>query len=317
MIAVVFLILQVLSSHTGFNHETWSTGAPLAQVLFELTQNSWLSTNLFASLASGLLISLQLLLVYRIISSVKNLDKYNLLVAWIYMLVTYLFGEWNDFTPALLAQTLLLLILYNIYKRNELQQDGFMFSVSTLISISFLLWYPSIFLLPFLLILLFQYNALSLKKLSILILSFSVPLIWYIIYFYATGQSVDMFYQFSSFHIQALNIQALHYLEWIPVGLIGIFALLGLLEAWSLSNKTSKNARLFISSLFTLILFLSLGFMLSTNRVIYSFQTVLFPAALFITLFVNNFKRTRYAEIAHIILLLAVLFNFVFQNFYH
>jgi hypothetical protein len=152
---------------------------------------------------------------------------------------------------------------------------------------------------------------------SITLLSFSIPLIWYIIYFYTTGQSTALLYQFASFHIHPLQIESLHYLEWIPIGIVLTYAGLGMLEAWSLSNKTSKTARLFISSIFSLILFIGLGFLLNTNRVIYSFQAILYPAALFIVLFVNNFKRKRFAEIAHIILLLAVLFNFVFQNFYH
>ena len=206
IIILFFTLVHVLSAHTGIEDETWSNGAPLAQLIHDLSLDTWLSSKLFAVIATGFLLTAQLLLIYRVITSIKNLDKYGLMVSWVYLLLAYLFSEWNDFTPALLSQTILLYVLYSIYQRNDLQKDGFMFTISTLISFSFLLWYPSIFLLPFVLILLFQYNALNLKKISITVLSFSIPLIWYIIYFYSTGQEQMLLYQFVSFHIHALKL---------------------------------------------------------------------------------------------------------------
>jgi hypothetical protein len=316
IIVLFFIVLHALSSPSGMDDSTWSNGAPLAQLIFELSAETWLRSKLFTILLSGLFIGFQILLVYRISSLIKPLDQYNFFTAWIYLLISYFFPDWSNLTPALLAQTLLLVILYNFYKLNDIQKDGFMFTLSTLLSIAFLLWYPSILLLPFMLVLLFQYNALSFRKISITLLSFCIPVIWYLVYFYFTGQTTVLINQWASLHIYPAYMNALHHLQWISIGIVLTYTGFGMLEAWSLTNKISKNARLFISSMFSLVFFLGLSFTLNTNQTIYSFQALLYPGALFIVFFINNFKRQRIAEIAHIILLLSVLFNFVFQNYY-
>jgi hypothetical protein len=316
IIVLFFIVLHALSSPSGMDNSTWSNGAPLAQLIYELSVETWLRSKILTIVISGLFIGFQILLVYRITSLIKPLDKYSFLVAWIYLLTSYFFPEWSNLTPALLAQTLLLVILYNFYKLNDLQKDGFMFTLSTLLSIAFLFWYPSILLLPFMFVLLFQYNALSLRKISITLLSFSIPVIWCVVYFYFTGQTTVLINQWTSLHIYPPHMDALHHLQWIPIGIVLAYIGFGMIEAWTLTNKTSKNARLFISSMFSLVFFLGLAFTLNSHQIIYSFQALLYPGALFIVLFINNFKRQRISEIAHIILLLSVLFNFVFQNYY-
>lgn len=313
LIFLVFIGLQFFSIPQNTAIEAWKPSAPLALGILDLLGEDLLSNHFFAFLISTLLISFQLVLVYRILSKIRNLEKYNLLLTWIYCWLIHLFPAWNSLSPALLASTILLFVFYRIYTLVDIQKNNFLFNVSSLLGVSFLLWYPTILLLPFIAILLFQYNAINFKKISILILSFSIPIIWFCLYYLFQGKGEQLFYKFSTFHVSALHYESIDSIQLIPIVLILLYAIIGFLEAWSLSNKTAKMSRLFINSLFVLVFFLSLGFILSIDDILYSFLFLAFPMSLFIVLFINNFKQERHAEIAHIILLLAIMFNFVYQ----
>lgn len=315
LIFLSLIILQYFSAFQPLGTAIWSHSAPLAHGIYEVLGEQFISEPIVSFSLATVLILFQLILVYLILSKIKNFEKYSLIMTWVYCWMIHLFPEWSSFSPALLATTLLLFILYRIYTLADIQKNQFLFNISTLIGLSFLLWFPSIFLLPYLAILLFQYNVVSLKRISILFISFSIPILWYCLYFVFTGEPEVLFYKFSTFHFTKVDAKAIHAIQWIPLAIIAIFTVLGLLQAWSISNKTVKRSRLFISSLFVLVVCLGLGFSVSINEMRYSFQMLIFPMSLFIVFFINNFKRSKYSEIAHIILLLTILFNFVYQIF--
>ncbi|MFT4968727.1 MAG: hypothetical protein ACI9O4_000458 [Chitinophagales bacterium] len=313
LIAFTFFVLHSFAAQHPPSLQVWSSSAPLAHALFELLRATFLAKPIVSFILSSFLILFQLVLVYRILSKIKNLEKHSLLVVWMYCWLIHLFPEWSSFSPVQIASTLLLFILYRVYTLENYQKNGFLFGLSTLIGFSFLLWYPAIYLIPFIAILLFQYNAISFKKISILLLSFSIPVIWFCIYYILQDQGEELLFKFSTFHLSKVSFHPIDVIQVVALGLIALPIMAGFLEAWSLSNKTIKLSRLFINSLFVLIFCLGLGFMLSINDFMYSFHGLIFPFSLFLAIFINNFKRTKHAEIAHIILLLAVLFNFVYQ----
>ncbi len=311
LIGLATSILHVFSMETAIDTSVWRTSGPLALKLYNILGDQFFSNTITGFAFSMILITFQLVLVYRIMAKSKKLEKYNMQVTWIYAWLIHLFPEWSSLSPVLIATSLLLFVLYRFYKLVDFQKNNFLFNVSTLLGIAFLFWHPSIMIIPFLIFLLFQYNVISLKRVSILLLSFSIPVIWYKVYIlYMLGVTESLF-NFNIFHIHELDRHILNNTQWASLSILLVYVALGLLNAWSLSNQTSKNSRLFINSLLSLSIFVGLGFTLSLNALIYSFPMTLFPASFFIILILNNFKRSKHSELAHIILLLAILFNFV------
>jgi len=311
IIFTTLIIFQVFTSTHPVNIEVWYRSAPLANLIADIIGTSLLQNPWFDFFGATLLILFQLILVYNLINKIKNLEKYSVLVTWLYCFLIHLFPAWSKFSPPLIALTILLFILYRIYGAIDGKANHFVFVCSTLIGLSFLLWYPSIFLLGFFFLVLFEYNVLSFKRILIILLSFLIPVIWYVSFYILTDQQIEVLYQFSNFHITMLDF---HYLKWYQyASLIVLLALtlLGLLQAINFSSKTVKMSRLFIKSLFNLLVFSLLGLMLSTNDFTYSLLFLLFPIAVFLALFINIFKRPQVAELVHLTLLLCVLINFV------
>ena len=312
LIGLSLLVFQIFSATYPVDIDIWQKSAPLAKVVFELLGAKFFQNQFIDFALSTPLVLFQLLLIYNLISRIKNLEKYSLLITWFYCWLIHLFPAWTKFSPPLIASSILIFVLYRLYKEVEAKDNQFIFTISTLIGISFLFWYPSIFLLAFLLTLLFQYNSWSIKRFMIVVLSFSIPLIWFCIYRLAMYDGLDLIYKFSTFHITKIQFEKFGALQAIPIFTISIAILIGGFQTMALSTKTAKMSRLFINSQLGLILFLSIAFILSINRFTYSFIFLLFPFSMFLVMFINIFKLQIIAELAHIMLLLAVIFNFVY-----
>lgn len=311
LIFVSLLLFQIFTSLFAPDLAVWEHSAPLAKVLVQVIGIDLIQHPLFNFFSASLLILFQLILVYNLINKIKNLEKYSVLVTWLYCCLLHLFPAWSKLSPPLIALTILLFILYRIYGAIEDKPNHFVFVVSTLIGISFLIWYPSILLLAYLLIVLFQHNVLSLKRIIIINLSFAVPVIWYLSYFILSNQELELFYQFSNFHITKISFHYYTWYQYASMLLLLVFSVFGLFQAINLSNKTAKMSRLFLKSLFTLCIVLLFSLMLSTNDFSYSLPFLLFPIALFLALFINIFKRPLLAELIHFTILLSILINFV------
>ncbi|MCB0510688.1 MAG: hypothetical protein KDC82_07970 [Bacteroidetes bacterium] len=234
------------------------------------------------------------------------------MLTWLYLWLIHLFPEWSTFSPALIATSILLICLYLFYENVEDRSDSFVFNISLLIGVSFLLWYPSILLLAFFAIALFQYNALNIKRIFIIFLSFILPTTNMLAYFFLSDQSEKILYSLGNFHLQELILVQPDLKVIAVIVLTLILTILGLFQALSLAAKTVKFSRLFINNLFSLVIFVLLASFLSTNEFSYSLLSLIFPISLYLFLFINIIKRPIYAEIVHISLILMILFNFVY-----
>tara|TARA_Y100000385_G_scaffold110141_1_gene114359 strand:- start:854 stop:1852 length:999 start_codon:yes stop_codon:yes gene_type:complete len=313
LIGLATTVLHVFSFDTATDTSLWRTSGPLALKLYNILGDQFFSNTITGFTFSMILITFQLVLVYRIMAKSKKLEKYNMQVTWIYAWLIHLFPEWSSLSPVLIATSLLLFVLDRIYRLVDFQKNNFLFNASSLLGIAFLFWHPTIVIILFLLIFLFQYNEINLKRVSILLLSFSIPVIWYNVYNTYSLEVSESLFNFNIFHIHELDRHILNNTQWASLSILLVYVTVGLLNAWSLSNQTSKNSRLFINSLLVLSIIVGLGFTLSINALIYSFPMTLFPASFFIILFLNNFKRSKHSELAHIILLLSILFNFAYE----
>ncbi|MCB9256094.1 MAG: hypothetical protein H6579_03085 [Chitinophagales bacterium] len=312
IILVCFIPLQAANSFLFKDMDVWHQSAPLANFIYHILGESILQNSWFIFFTSFFLILLHLVIVHNIISKIKNLDKHSVLLTWLYLWLIHLFPEWSTFSPALMATSILLICLYLFYENVEDRSDSFVFNISLLIGVSFLLWYPSILLLAFFAIALFQYNALNIKRIFIIFLSFILPTTNMLAYFFLSDQSEKILYSLGNFHLQELILVQPDLKVIAVIVLTLILTILGLFQALSLAAKTVKFSRLFINNLLSLVIFVLLASFLSTNEFSYSLLALIFPISLYLVLFINIIKRPIYAEIVHISLILMILFNFVY-----
>lgn len=314
LIFLAFIILQGYSAFQAIDLSIWKQSAPLAKGIYNLLGPNILGFWLFDLLASSLLILFQLLLVYNLFSTIKTLEKSSILITWLYLWLIHLFPNWSKFSPSLIALTILVFIIYRIFKSIENERENLAFNIGSIIGLSFLIWYPSILLIIFVIITFFQYNLLNLKKTFSLFLSFIIPIIWMMAYYILKDEGTQLLILFSNFHITQVQFYQILTIQLPGIVVLSLAIFYGFFQAISLSSKTAKQSRLFLNSLLSLIIVISFSFILSINTIIYSFQMLILPFSLFLALFINNFKRPALAEFAHLSIILLIILNFVLIN---
>lgn len=311
LIIIALLPLQIATSFYTYDADVWQHSAPLSKFIFKLLGADLLSAQYFIFTISSILIYLQLFLVYNIFNTVKSIEKNSLLATWIYLWLIHLFPAMSNFSPALISITLVLFVIHQYHYNIEGKYASFLFNISIVSGIAFLIWYPSILILLFLILVLFQYNELSLKKGVIVLTSFTIPIIYFCCYFIFTNNTIEILYRLSNFHLSNLTLSSISIYQLVSLILILIMIVVGSFQALAFSSQTVKSSRLFMNSLFTFLIISLLGAFLSINNVIYSGIVLCFPISLFLVYYINIFKRPLYAEIAHLSLILLVLINFV------
>ena len=219
----------------------------------------------------------------------------------------------SNFSPALISSTLILYIVYQFHNHIEDKSSNYLFNISIINGLSFLFWYPSILILVFMFVVLFQYNELTIKKVIIILTSFIIPIIYFICYYIYTDNPIEIIYKLSNFHLTKITSTPVLVYQIIALIIILIMTIVGTFQALAFSSKTAKSSRLFMNSLFTFLIISVLGAFLSINNLIYSGLAISFPLSLFLVYYINIFKRPLFAELAHLSLILLVLINFVFS----
>lgn len=313
LVAISLLLFQIFSSLYPVDWSIWKHSAPLSSLLFNLFGERLLSNALFDFFAATFLIGIQLFAVYKIISSIRNIEKYALLSAWLYNLLLHLSPQWSKFSPILIASTLVIIMLYVFFKNIAENKNNFIFTIGLLLGLAFMFWYPTIMLLAFLFFALYLYNLLSVKRLVIICLSFSIPIIHFVGIHFLNNDFLGAVFAFYSFHVNKIMFEAIDIKLWLSnIFLFGLVTV-GFVQALSLSARSAKISRLFFNSLLVLMVFVGIGFFLSINKYHYSLLLLLLPFSLYLTIFFNNIKRKITAEFIHIALISAILFNFVYQ----
>ena len=310
LIVMCLLPLQFISSLSTFNLNVWQSSAPLAEYIYKSIGTKLLSNIYFDFIISTILISIQLIIVYNIFNKIKNIDKHSVLATWLYLWLIHLFPSMSCFSPALISSTIMFIVLYKLYAHIEDNSSSYLFNISMLSGLSFLIWYPSIFVLAFIFIGLFQYNELKVKKLVIISTSFFIPIIYFFTYYLFQDRGIEILIKFSNFHIYGLSFPSLSLYQALCLIPILIMLILGTLRAISIGSQTVKSSRLFMNSILSLLLVTILSVFLSPNNIIYSGLTLFFPLSLFLAYYINIFKRPLFAEVAHLSLILLIIINY-------
>lgn len=310
-IATSLIPLQFISSLAPIDIDVWNHAAPFSKFIGNSIGVKLLANSYFNFALSIFLIYIQLFLVYNVFNKFKNIEKNSLLATWLYLWCLHLFPSMANFSPALISSTLILIVIYQFHYHIESKSFDYLFKTSILVGLSFLIWYPSIAILLFMLLVLFQYNELSIKKVIIILTSFIIPLIYFICYYLYNENGMEIIYKLSNFHLSSLSLPEISIYQIITIISLLLMIALGAIQSLAFSSQTIKATRLFMNSLFTFSIIAILSAFLSLNSVVYSLIILCFPISLFLVHYINIFKRPLFAELAHLSLILLLIINFV------
>lgn len=263
-----------------------------------------------AKIISFMLVSLQSVLIYFIVSSIRQVEQYSFLYTWLFVFCIHLFPEFYTLSPALIVNTLLLISLLLFYYKYEYHSENYIFYIGFIIGISTLIWIPSIFFLVFFTITLFQYNKLTFKSLNILFFSTLIPVLNYIFIIYLSNKNLPPLNL--KFGLNVLHNKI--FLNYISSFTLLIFALIGMFNTTILAKKINQSGRLFYNTILsTSIIFFVLLFF-NSGSFLNSILILCFPASIYLSLSINIFKRPIISELVHLTILLLTIINSIIYN---
>jgi len=310
LIIICILPLQFINSFSPFNLLVWQDSAPLAKFSYLILNENILNNTYFNFIVSSFLIAIQLFMLYHTFNKIKRIETYSILITWLYFWLIHLFPAMSNFSPALISSTLISIVIYKLFTHIESNSSSYLFNISMLSGLAFLFWYPSVVILVYILLILFQYNQFTTKRVIIVCTSFIIPLIYLVTYYVIQGKAIDAVLRFSNFHIHAIQFPELNLIQGIILLAILIMIIIGGLNAMAIAAQTIKTSRLFINSMFTLLIVLLTAIFLSNNNIIYSGLLIFIPLSLFLVYYINIFKRPLFAELAHFTLILLIIINY-------
>lgn len=267
-----------------------------------------------AAISSVLLVFVQGLIVNQMVNSTKLLGRSNYVSALLYILCASMFTDMLYPGPGLLANTFVALVMLSLSDLWK-QQRAFM----EIYDVGFLIALASLFYTPVLAMLLLMYIALGTlrsfnwREWMIALLGVITPyFLMGTYYFMIDGLQGFLQQQFGGmFSFSGMQFQA-----GLSVQVIGPYVLLLLLlAAWYLQAsylKSQIQVRKFLILLVWALIILFFSFLLSDGLELKHFVIISVPLSVILSYYLLHFKKQRFAEVIHVILVLLILF---FQYF--
>ena len=129
------------------------------------------------------LLFLQAMMLTRFINSQRMMNRSNYLAGMSYLLITSLLPEWNYFSAPVMVNTILLFIMFTLFRTYHLQRPmGIIFNAGLALGIASFIYFPSIIFLLWMLLVLTVMRPFKINEWLLCILGVLTPF-----YFYAAG----------------------------------------------------------------------------------------------------------------------------------
>lgn len=284
--------------------------APLSKLVLGLLGRS----HYLAAISSVVLVFVQALIVTQMVNSTKLFARVNYVPALLYVLCASMFTDMLYPGPGLLANTFVALVMLSLSELWK-QQRAFM----EIYDVGFLIALASLFYAPVLAMVVLMYIALGIlrpfswKEWLTALLGIVTP--YFLIgtyYFMIDSLPAFINEQFG----QMFSFSGMYYQAELAVQVIGPYVLvLLLLAAWYLQAtylKSQIQVRKFLILLVWALIILFFSFLLSDGLHLKHFVIISVPLSVILSYYLLHFKKQRFAEIIHAVLVLLILF---FQYF--
>lgn len=147
------------------------------------------TANIFAAVTYLLLFS-QAMQLNKLMNDQRMMQRTTFLPAVSYLIVTSLIPEWNLFSPALLVNSLLLMVFNGLFKLyNQSNVKGNIFNLGLAIGLSTFIFFPTVILVAWLLLALMVMRTVRINEWLICLLGVTTPFYFYIAYLFFTDSS--------------------------------------------------------------------------------------------------------------------------------
>ena len=282
---------------------------PFSKLFFQLTRFLFGNNYYALSVLAFLLIFAQALLLNSLINNIKLFPFGTYVPAMVYVLMASLFREFLFLTPALLANTFIILVLgkaVKFYRQHQCTAD--IFDMGMLIGAASLFYKPALLLLVLLFVALAVMRSFNWREWAIGISGFLVIYFLTGTWYFVTGDWKD-FIQNSFFSNRAIGMEFHASLSLYIVG-ISTLALAVSGSGMFLFNflKSAIHIRKFLALLAWTSFLLALSGLLNTGLGLGGFVVLSVPLSIVIGYLFMNIRRVRIANALHLIWLIAVLF---------
>lgn len=153
--------------------------------------NSFGSNNAYIfAVVTYLLLFSQAMQLNKLMNDQRMMQRTTFLPAISYLIVTSLIPEWNLFSPALLVNSLLLIVFNGLFKLyNQSNVKGNIFNIGLAIGLSTFIFFPTVILVIWLLLALMVMRTVRINEWLICLLGVTTPFYFYIAYLFFTDSS--------------------------------------------------------------------------------------------------------------------------------
>lgn len=218
------------------------------------------------------------------------------------------FLSWNAALPVISFTIIILDKLFKIYKNpNPL---SLVFDAAFLAGVSSLFWFPSILLVPFLLLAVVIIKPINLRDIIVLIIGFCTPLFLAFVCLYLTesGPIMEQLLPFSRLDFE-LNPIDLIKKEWVFIAMVTVTMTLSI---WRINRNFYKNAtrvRIYQQTVFLLLLFMIIGVWASGKEHGYGYYFMSIPFATMVSYYFLAGKKNWWSEFYFIIMVVCLLLS--------
>lgn len=285
---------------------------PLYQVILNFIQQIF--NNHFSSLAlfSMGLVLLQAFIINRFVNTIKLFPKPNYLTGLMYLVCSCLFKSYLYFSPVLIVNTFIILVLIKLYQAyQKVQCYQIIFDIGLLIGISSLIYFPSIALMLLFFIGMSLFRPFIWREWVIGCFGFLAPFLIALTFAY-WNDKLSLFFLNTIetiFDEYIVKIQIEPDLIWINAQLVLIVGI----SIYFLQNNFLKSQiqfRKFLSLMLWSIIILLFSSLLISKLYLSHFLILSAPLSIIMTYFFMNFKKWHIPELIFEALLISI---FIFQ----
>lgn len=310
-INILFLVLLSVCIHVHFFFKGTSAVTFNSDGIFSLLIKQYLpdSGHPFLVFIYFLIILLQSIRINQLLMELKLFHKAGYTVGMTYIMLTGFIVEWSAVTPALLANSLLILIFFMSTKLfNQSNPKTLLFNIGLIVGITILCYHPSAIIILIILFTLGIMRSFKLQEWFILMIGIALP------YYFIAGwlflhdelYKITGFIPRTSFGIPKIKIDNLFIQS---VSILGLSFLSGLICWRQFSSRLLIQMRKNWNALLLMCLVLLAAPFVFKNFGIYSSIMSIVPLSAFISNAFSYPKRLLFPNLLFLLMIAVVAYN--------
>ncbi len=281
--------------------------SPLYAILLKVITNN----SIILVILAFTLLFIQSLEIKRAFSTNELINRKDLLVTFIYLLMMSSSTELYTIHPILFANLFLIFSLQyilGIYGKPDSFES--VFNASILISIASLFYFPSIYFIIFIWLSFIIYRLYAWREWVVSLIGLSIPYLYLFSYYYVTDQlkakCLTYIEFFKNNHRTTFHPDEGNYIFFTVIGLMSTYIIFNILNRLT-EKSIYYRKKVLVLSMFLLMSFLTLIF--SGKYFTYHLSIVFIPLSFFFSTHIQQIKRMVISELFFIILIIAMVLN--------